>query len=131
MAACAVIIFLSLSCSTKPDTPETVLMRYLHEDSPLKLEKYITRDSQKMLSELREKTGVDSPLSLITAHHSPDAEFRVIEEKTDSASSRIQLQCVEHPNENARGFTVSYVLVNKSGNWKVDLTGELQHVLSK
>ncbi len=131
MIVCSILVYMSPSCSTKGDNPEKVIMRYLHEDAPEKLKEYLTPGSQKMLIEIQKKTGVVSPLALITAHHSPDAEFIITDEKTHPGNSQITLQCVDHPNENARGFTVSYELVNQSGEWKVDLTGELQPILSE
>ena len=119
------------SCSKSPDTPGKVLMEYLGEKSPEKQKEYLTGDSLRMLSRLGSESGVDQPISLVTAHHSPEAEFVVLEEETRDNSSKIRLQCVEHPNENARGFTVSYILVRESGSWKVDLSGELRPMLSK
>ncbi len=131
MVVCSFLVCMSPSCSKKAGNPEGVIMRYLHEDSPVQLEKYLTPGSQKMLTKIQKKTGVKSPLALITAHHSPDAEFVITDEKTNPGNSQITLQCVDHPNENARGFTVSYELVNQSGEWKVDLTDELKPVLSE
>ncbi len=130
----AVILVLSMTlytCSREPVTPGKVLMEYLGETSPEKQKKYLTVDSLRMLSKLGSKSGVQHPITLLTAHHSPDAEFVILEEETRDSNSRIRLQCTAHPTENSRGFTVSYLLVKESGTWKVDLSQELRSMISE